>query len=106
MEPRFHIVSAENVAELIGEVQELEARRFVAETLEAPEAYGLDVPTIQVKLWTAGRLVREVLMGKKGDRVYAKGDHRPQVVEVRKSILSKLNLNLIAVAPNTATVEP
>ncbi len=105
VEPRFHIVSDENVAELIGEVQELEAKSFVAETLDAPEAYGLDVPAIQVKLWAAGRLVREVLVGKKGDEVYAKGDHRPQVVEVLNSILGKLKLDLIAVAP-TATAEP
>ena len=70
-----------------------------------PETYGLDAPAVQVKLWKAGQLVREVALGRKGEQVYARGDARPQVVEVGRSILERLTLELSPFIPDSVQAQ-
>lgn len=105
LEPRFHAASGKSVEDLIERVKELEAVRFAAETLVLPETYGLDAPAVQVKLWKAGQLAREVALGRKGEQVYARGDARPQVVEVGRSILERLTLELSPFIPDSVQTQ-
>ena len=103
--PPQRTVSAEAVEDFIARVDNLKAGRFVAETLDDAERYGLDRPALQVTLWKGQDVVREVNLGQKGAQVYAKSDGRPQVVEVGSGILGWLTLPLTPVEPGSGSAE-
>jgi hypothetical protein len=99
-EPKFQMVDASVVEVFIRRIWGLTAKAFVAERLETPALYGLDPPHARVSLWREGELVREVQVGARDRRVYAKADHRPEVVELEPNDAGKLNLELTPVVVN------
>jgi hypothetical protein len=97
VEPKLQMVDDSAVEAFIRDLWGLTAKAFVSERLEKPALYGLDPPHARVSLWRDGGLVREVQVGARDRRVFAKVDHRPEVVELEPSDAARLNLKLTPV---------
>ncbi|MCZ6632096.1 MAG: DUF4340 domain-containing protein [bacterium] len=92
--PEGHTVHPVDVRDWIHLVDQLPAQDYVAESLAEPARFGLDRPVMTVQLLKQGTLVREVRLGRRGERLFAVGNGRPQVVEVAREVPRGLKLNL------------
>ena len=99
LHPEGHTVVASQVEALIRRVSDLKANRFVADRVDDPARYGLDHPAVHLKLMKGSRVLREIALGSMNEQVYAKADHRPDVVEVNPEILDELRLRLYLAEP-------
>ena len=104
-EPKLHIVLASEVSRFIDRVRRLEAEAFVADSLAAPEQWGLARPAARIALWSGTRLVREVLIGAVDGRIFVKADHRPEVVEIDRNLARRLNIELVSVVPDSVAAD-
>ena len=91
-------------AELVDfEFQATEHRVDVGQLLR--QRWGLDRPSARIAVWSGTRLVREVLTGAVDGRIYAKADHRPEVVEIDPNRARRLNMELVSVVPDSVTAD-
>jgi len=99
LHPEGHTVAASQVEALIRRVSDLKANRFVADRVDDPARYGLERPAVHLKLMKGDRALREIALGLENGQVYAKADHRPEVMEVAPEILEDLRLRLYLAGP-------
>ncbi len=104
-EPKLHIVLQSKVENFIDQVHTLSAKAFVADSLSTPKRWGLRRPSAHIALWAGNRLVREVRIGAVERRIFAKADHRAEVVELTARDAKRLNLELISVVPDSVTAD-
>lgn len=100
LQPPLHVALEAEVSRLLNYVRRLKAKRYVAESLASPEAYGLDRPALVASFWRGKELVQKVAVGKVGERAYAVGHTRPQLVEIEPRDLAPVKLDLVPVVPD------
>jgi hypothetical protein len=109
--PKLHLVKGAKVDYFIHSVWGLKATAFVAEAPDVPENWGLDPPAARISLWRGDELVRAVSLGRRGNRIFARADHRPEVVEIARDDATRLHLELVPVVgedvkPDTVRLAP
>ena len=100
LQPKLHIVLEHRIKHLFRTIELLEAEEFVAEELKSPEPFGLDRPALEVTAWRDGAIVQKLTIGERDGKVYARGQHRPQVARIDHKVLPKLKLELVSVKPD------
>ena len=86
--------------DVIDEVNDLKAEGYVPGEAPNPAEYGLSQPQVRVTIRRGDDIVREVAVGKVGDKVYASVDGRSQIVEVKEKVLRKLKVQLTPIEPD------
>ena len=86
--------------DVIDEVNDLKAEGYVPGEAPNPAEYGLSQPQVRVTIRRGDDIVREVAVGRVGDKVYASVDGRSQIVEVKEKVLRKLKVQLTPIEPD------
>ena len=94
------------IEDVIDEVNDLKAEGYVSGEAPNPADYGLAPPLVRVTIRRGGEIVREVSVGKVGDKAYASVDGRTQIVEVKEKILKRLKVQLTPLEANEGVAEP
>ena len=81
---------------LTSSVEFLEAKDFIAETVDDPASYGLDAPRVKLTVTTKKGSKMTLYLGDEKDdqEVYAMVEGRPRVVTVNKSFLEDMERDL------------
>lgn len=88
-------------------VANLKAEEFVSDAPKSLARYGLAKPQVKARLYSKGKLLSEILVGKKhGDKqVYLKTGDSKSVYLVKDSILKELKLNLKEISEEPKKVQ-
>lgn len=100
LQPKLHIVLEHRVQHFFRTIELLEAEEFVAEELKSLEAFGFDRPALEVTAWRGAAVAQKLTIGERDGKVYARGQHRPQVARIEHKVLTKLKLELVPVKPD------
>lgn len=100
LQPKLHIVQEHRIRHFFRTIELLEADDFAAEDLKSSEAFGFDRPALEVTAWRGGAVAQRLIIGERDGKVYARGQHRPQVARIDHKVLTKLKLELVPVKPD------
>ncbi len=84
------------IEDVIDEIGNLKAKKFIEDKAKDLSIYGLDKPSLKVELYLGKTLsYKSISFGKtKGDIVYAKRSGKDTIYGVNKNVLRKINKNL------------